>query len=377
MRPSTGPLHVSLLVIPDAIASTLSGLYDVLTCFEMLGSFDESVPSVAPFHVDFVSPTAGRVATASGVPIEVHRTLEAVTRTDLIIIPSMLVAEGEWVPGRYPSVVRWLTAMHRTGAVLCSACSGVLLLAETGLLNGQQATIHWAYARTFRMHFPAIQLCLDRVLVATGAREQFVMSGASASWHDLVLYLIARYVSPTAAQAISKFMLLQWHQDGQTPYLAFETSLDHGDAAVLDAQEWLAGHFSVANPVEEVVKRSGIPERSFKRRFTQATGYSPMAYIQHLRIQDAKRRLERTESPIDEISWEVGYEDPAFFRRLFKRLTGITPGAYRRKFTVPRVVSRSPLLDTGVRPRPGYVRPDGSHQPAPASVLRSGPQTKA
>jgi transcriptional regulator GlxA family with amidase domain len=331
--------HVSLVVTPEAMVSTLSGLYDVLNCFEVLGSFDDAVPASPPFTVEFVSTKRGRVDTASGLPLDVHRSLEEVTSTDIVIVPSLLVEHGEWVPGRHADVVRWLTEMHRTGALLCSACSGVLLLAETGLLAGQDATIHWAYAPTFRKNFPGVRLCLDKVLVASGDRAQFVMAGASASWHDLVLYLVARLVGPTAAQAISKFLLLQWHRDGQAPYIAFQSKIDHGDAAVLKAQEWLASHFSVANPVEELVGRSGLPERSFKRRFTQATGYSPIAYIQQLRVQEAKRRLERTEEAVDEISWKVGYEDPAFFRRLFKRLTGITPGAYRRKFRVPPVAT--------------------------------------
>ncbi len=336
-RISEGHWRVSLVVIPEAMVSPLSGLYDVLNCFESLGSFDDAVPASAPFTTDFVSTKRGRVETASGLPIEVHRALEEVTTTDIVIIPSMMVEQGEWVTGRYPEVVNWLKDMYRKGALLCSACSGVLLLAETGLLDGQEATIHWAYAPTFRKNFPAVRLRLDKVLVACGERAQFVMSGASASWHDLVLYLVARFVGPTAAQAVSKFMLLQWHRDGQAPYVAFQPRTDHGDGAVLEAQEWLAHHFTVANPVEEVVKQSGLPERSFKRRFTQATGYPPIGYIQHLRVRDAKRRLERTEEAIDEISWKVGYEDPAFFRRLFKRFTGITPGAYRRKFKVPLI----------------------------------------
>jgi transcriptional regulator GlxA family with amidase domain len=327
------------VVIPEVMASPLSGMYDVLNCFEFLGGFDDAVPSSAPFTVEFVSTKRGRVETASGLPVEVHRSVEEVVSTDIVIVPSLLVDSGEWVPGRHAKVVRWLLEMNGKGALLCSACSGVLLLAETGLLDGEDATIHWAYATTFRKNFPGVRLSLDKVLVASGERAQFVMAGASASWHDLVLYLVARLVGPTAAQAISKFMLLQWHRDGQTPYVAFRPKLDHGDAVVLQTQEWLAGDFSVANPVEEAVKRSGLPERSFKRRFTQATGYSPIAYIQQLRVHEAKRRLERTEEAVDEISWKVGYEDPAFFRRLFKRLTGITPGAYRRKFKVPSVVT--------------------------------------
>jgi transcriptional regulator GlxA family with amidase domain len=151
----------------------------------------------------------------------------------------------------------------------------------------------------------------------------------------LVLYLVVQYVSPTAAQAISKFFVLEWHHDGPSPYLVFDLPTDHEDAVIRDAQDWLSKHFSVAAPISAMVKHSGIPERSFKRRFSNATGYSPIDYVQHLRVEDAKRRLERTDISIDQISWSVGYEDAASFRRLFKRITGITPGDYRRKFSVP------------------------------------------
>jgi transcriptional regulator GlxA family with amidase domain len=335
MTRSKPPAHVSLVAIPDAMVSPLSGLYEVLSSFELLGTFDEAMPEESPFRVEIVAPADRLTKTASGLPIAVHRTIAEVDHTDIVIVPSMLIEGGEWICGRHPEVVGWLSRMHASGAVLCSACSGVLLLAETGLLDGREATIHWAYARTFRRNFPEVRLQLAKVLVVTGERGQFVMSGASASWHDLVLYLVARHVGPTAAQAISKFMLLQWHTEGQAPYVIFEAPVDHGDAAVLGAQQWLAEHYSVRSPVEEMVRRSGLPERSFKRRFTRATGHSPIAYVQHLRVEQAKRRLERTDASIEKISWQVGYEDAASFRRLFKRITQITPGAYRRKFRLP------------------------------------------
>lgn len=179
--------------------------------------------------------------------------------------------------------------------------------------------------------------------MAAGERGELISSGASMSWHDLVLYLIARHVGPTAAQAVAKFFALQWHRDGLGPYVVFEGRRDHGDAVVLAAQDWLARHFSVATPVEEVVRRSKIPERTFKRRFTQATGLAPLAYVQQLRVADAKRRLERTRDAVDEVGWRVGYEDPAFFRRLFKRITGVSPAAYRRQFQIPPFAAgRSP-----------------------------------
>ena len=110
---------------------------------------------------------------------------------------------------------------------------------------------------------------------------------------------------------------------------------DRRDLAVTTAQKWVATHFSVANPLEEMMRRAALSERTFKRRFTAATGLSPIAYVQRLRVEDAKRRLERTEASIDEISWQVGYEEPAFFRRLFKRVTGVAPGSYRRRFKIP------------------------------------------
>jgi transcriptional regulator GlxA family with amidase domain len=128
---------------------------------------------------------------------------------------------------------------------------------------------------------------------------------------------------------------LQWHQDGLTPYMVFEGKRDHGDGEIQSAQDWVSTHVAVASPVEEMIKRSKLAERTFKRRFANATGLTPLAYVQRLRIEDAKRRLERTDASVDEISWRVGYEDPAFFRRLFKRVTGLAPGAYRRRFSMP------------------------------------------
>ncbi|NIN71131.1 MAG: helix-turn-helix domain-containing protein [Gemmatimonadetes bacterium] len=345
MNARQSPMHVSLVAIPEVTLSTLTGIYDVLNCFEVLGSFDDAVPKENPFRVEIVAPTHGASGTASGLPLAAHRTFDEVARTDIVIVPSMMLEGAEWTPGCYPDVVDWLSATHAGGAMLCSACSGVLLLAETGLLDGRDATIHWAYARTFQRNFPNVELSLEKVLVVTGERQQFVMSGASASWHDLVLYLVARLVGPAAATAITKFMLLQWHVDGQAPYVVFEAPTDHGDAIVLEAQEWLGTHFAVATPVEEMVTRSSLAERTFKRRFTKATGYSPIAYVQHLRVEEAKRRLERTDEPVDKISWAVGYEDPAFFRRLFKRITRITPGAYRRRFKLPDFGSAGRSVD--------------------------------
>jgi transcriptional regulator GlxA family with amidase domain len=336
MNDRTGPFHISLIAIPEAMAGTLTGIFDSLNSIGALGTMFDGVPDTPPFQVEIVGERAGPVMLASGMAIEAGRGIDDIDRTDLVIVPSLLAVGGVWEAGRHSGLVDWVSAMHERGAVLCSACSGIFVLAETGLFDGHEATIHWGYADGFRKAFPTVRLFPERALVAAGDREQFVSCGAATSWHDLVLYLVSRWVGPTTAHAIAKFYAMQWHVEGVAPYIVFDAPTGHGDAVIEDAQQWLATHYSVAAPVEELVRRSGLSERSFKRRFSAATGFPPIAYVQRLRVEEAKRLLERTEEPVDEVSWRVGYEDPAFFRRLFKRTTGLSPGAYRRRFRMPR-----------------------------------------
>jgi transcriptional regulator GlxA family with amidase domain len=326
---------VSLVALPDAVVSTLFGIFDVMNAFARMDTLNAGPGARSPFHVDIVGEATGPLPLASGVPIDVQRSVDTIEASDIVIVPSILLRADGWAKGRYPRLVDWVQRMHDRGALICSACSGIFLLAETGLFDGKDATVHFGYARAFATAYPAVAIHPERVLVISGLREELVSSGASTTWHDLVLYLIARHAGATVAQEVARRFALQWHQDGLTPYIVFEGKADHGDGEIQAAQQWLAVHFSVANPVEEMIRRSKLAERTFKRRFAAATGLMPLEYVQRLRIEDAKRRLERTEASVDEISWRVGYEDAAFFRRLFKRTTGLAPGAYRKRFRIP------------------------------------------
>jgi len=331
------PWHVSLVGIPDAVISTLGGIYDVLSSFPAVAEIDSAVPAAAPFTVEIVGETGDPVTLADGLPLPVQRGVAEVARTDIVIVPSLMVPGTRWPKGRYPRVVEWLQAMHADGASLCSACSGIFLLGETGLFDGKPTTVHWAFADKFRASFPDIPASPEKVLIVTGEEGRLITSGASTSWHDLVLYLIAQRVGTATALAIARFYALEWHREGLAPYFVFMAPRDHGDGTILGCQDWLAENYSVAAPVDEMTRRSGLTPRTFKRRFAKATGLTPIAYVQTLRVEEAKRRLERSDTAIDQIGWQVGYEDPAFFRRLFKRTTGITPGSYRRKFRLPVV----------------------------------------
>jgi transcriptional regulator GlxA family with amidase domain len=323
------------VALPDGVVSTLFGIFDVLNAFALMRMSKAGAGARPPFQIEIVGEAVGPLELASGVPINVQRAINTIETTDIVIVPSVLLRPEGWEKGRYPRLVDWLHMMHDRGAVLCSACSGIFLLAETGLFDGKDATVHFGYAQPFAATYPAVAIHPERVLMISGLREELVSSGASTTWHDLVLYLIARYVGSTAAQEVARLFALQWHQDGLTPYIIFEGKSDHGDGEIQSAQQWLSDHFSVVNPVGEMIKRSKLAERTFKRRFANATGLTPIAYVQRLRIEDAKRRLEQSDVSVDEVSWQVGYEDAAFFRRLFKRTTGLAPGAYRKRFRIP------------------------------------------
>lgn len=324
-------ITISLLAIPETYMSCLSGLYDILTVSS------EVLPGRVPFNVEIVAETERLEIGKNRMPVIANRTLDSVASTEVVIIPTSVVGEGRWDTGRYPDVIQWLNRMYQQGAVLCSTCSGVFLLAETGMLDGREVTTHWALEDTLKKKFPNVKLRLERELIVTGDDERLIMSGASAAWHDLALYLIARYVGPATAQAAAKFFMLQWHTDGQAPYLTFKDIQDHGDAPILKTQAWLQEHWRDSNPVVGMIYESGLADRTFKRRFQDATGFTPIKYVQHLRIENAKQYLENSETAIDEISFIVGYEDPSFFRRLFKRIVNVTPGEYRRMFRAPRL----------------------------------------
>lgn len=310
--------------------SCLSGLLDTLTVA------GDVADGPIPFELEIVASRAQVEVGRTRMPISAHRTLDAIDRTDIVIIPASVMDGETWVTGRYPDEVRWLKAMHARGAVLCSACSGALLLAETGLLDGQDVTTHWTLERTFRENFPEVRLRLERALVISPDRS-LVMSGASSAWHDLALHLVSRFSGPATARSVAKFFMLQWHAEGQTPYIPFEEPTGHGDRAVLAAQSWLQTRWSDPRPVEVMIARSGLSARNFARRFQKATGHAPLSYVQHLRVEHAKRMLETGTVPIDEISAAVGYEDPSFFRRIFKRNVGLRPIDYRRKFAPSRM----------------------------------------
>ena len=168
--------------------------------------------------------------------------------------------------------------------------------------------------------------------INANAAGRIVTAGGTTSWHDLALPIISRHCSPGEALRIAQVYLLKWHGEGQLPYATLVRRNPHADSVVRSCEDWLTEHFRDGNAIAQLVTRAKIPERTLKRRFRAATGATLIEYLQNLRVEEAKRLLEAGPTAVDEISVRAGYEDPSFFRRLFKRRTGLTPSQYRRMF---------------------------------------------
>jgi transcriptional regulator GlxA family with amidase domain len=226
----------------------------------------------------------------------------------------------------------WLRQQYKEGSAIYSACSGSVMLAETGLLDGREATSHWGYQDLFSKCYPKVRFRPEPNLVFADAAGRLVTAGGTTSWHDLAVHIISRYASPGEALRIAKVYLLKWHGEGQLPYATLVRNNPHADSVVRSCEQWLGKHYRETDTIKQVMVEANIPERTLKRRFKAATGSTLIDYIQNLRVEEAKHLLESGQKPVDEISVAVGYEDTSFFRRLFKRCTGLTPGQYRRMF---------------------------------------------
>lgn len=329
-------IDVSVIAVPEAGTSMLGAA----ELFKTVGVvWNDLIASTTPepaYRTRIVGETRAPLACSNHWTAHPDAALADIERTDIVFIPSLWITPGGTFAGRHAAVKEWIVRQYRGGAIVCASCTGVLLLADTGLLDGEAATVHWAYEAGMRQHYPRIALHADKVLIEAGADGRLITSGSHATWYDAMLYLISRTSGPEAALRTAKFFLLQWHAGGQTPYRAFQDRVAHGDAAIRECQNWLRKNLSHPAPVEAVERQSGLAPRTFKRRFAKATGVTPLAYVQQLRVEQAKALLESSDTAVDEVSWRIGYEDVAFFRRLFKRLTGLTPRDYRTKFRLPQ-----------------------------------------
>jgi transcriptional regulator GlxA family with amidase domain len=348
MSDTRAPVNFAVLAFPESAVSGIYGMYDVFMSagrdWEFIVEGKPGRPLISPV---VVSAHSGAFTAANGVRITPDATLENTPLPSVICVPELLVPPGESLEGRFTAEIAWLRGCYEAGVTLATACSSALLLAEAGLLDGHEATTHWAYCDLLARRYPKVKVRPQRALVVSGEGQRLVMAGGGTSWLDLALYLIARTAGVEVAMRTARVNLIDWHDIGQQPFARLARSRQVDDALIARCQNWIAEHYNERAPVASMVRLSGIAERSFKRRFQQATGMAPLQYVHTLRLEEAKQMLESTDQPIEAIANEIGYEDAAFFSRLFRRNVNLTPAQYRKRFGA----MRRALQGNGTKPQ--------------------------
>jgi len=350
MRDTAARPRIDILAVPEATAGVIYGLHDLLLSagrdwpLIMDGTAGPSLlePRIAGTRI-------GRMTITNGVVIEVAGLLEAADPPQVACIPELTLSPYHAPDGRFEAEVDWVQRCYRAGALIATSCSGAVLLAEGGLLAGEEATTHWAYCDVLR-RYPDVKVREHQALVVAGDGGRLVMAGGGTSWLDLGLYITARLAGTQEAMRVARVNLIDWHDIGQQPFASLARSAQSEDALIARCQLWIAEHYAEPAPVAGMARVSGLAERSFKRRFRLATGMSPLEYVHALRLEEAKHLLETGDLPIAAIAAEVGYEDVGFFSRLFKRRVRLTPGQYRRRFAgLRRALAGQPAYLTDSR----------------------------
>jgi transcriptional regulator GlxA family with amidase domain len=332
-KPENSPIDVIIVAVPETAGSALYGMLDVLLAAgNIWQTLARTEPAETFFRVRILSPTGEPFICGNGIPVNPELSVVEQPAAQIVILPELWLGPDQHLKGQYPELMDWIRQQHSAGASIYSACSGSVMLAETGLLDECDATSHWGYQDLFRKYYPKVRFRPEPNLAFADSAGQIVTAGGTTSWHDLAIHIISRHCNPGEALRIAKVYLLKWHDEGQLPYESLVRINPHADSAVRDCETWLEKHYVEGAAIARVVEQSNIPERTLKRRFKIATGSSLIERLQNLRVEEAKRLLEAGELPLDEISFVVGYEDASFFRRLFKRLTGLTPSKYRKMF---------------------------------------------
>ena len=213
--------------------------------------------------------------------------------------------------------------------MLAAVCGGVFMLARSGLLAGRQATTHWAFNEEFAIQFPDVLTETDRMLIDYG---DVVTAGGVLAWADLGLMLVERFLGPSVMLDTARFMNIEPPGREQQFYSDFVPKIKHGDSAILKAQHWLSTQRERPIAVADIARYACLEPRTFLRRFVSATGMKPTEYQQRLRITRAREMLEFSRTSIDKIAASVGYDDIGGFRRVFRKIMGLTPSEYRQRF---------------------------------------------
>ena len=316
---------VEVLVLDRSMPSSVAISFDILTTANRLRAAAGQKPPFAAFASGPGARALRRFASPSG----------ASGSTGVLVVPGAGFATeaelGEGLSGTQAAAARRrIEAAAGSGCEVAASCSSTFLLASAGLLDGRRATTTWWLAPAFRRMFPAVELDANAIVVADGG---LTTAGAAMAHINLMLALVARFASPALADLTARYMLLD-RRGSQAPYMSL-AMLCTGDEKVAKAEAWARGRLTDGVGVAELGAAAGLEPRTFARRVKRATGLTPIAFLQRLRVERATDLLETTRLPFEEIAFRVGYSEPSTLRRLLRQQKGVTPREVRAGVVQP------------------------------------------
>ena len=319
---------VSLLLPYDYKLFSVASVLDV---FDTVNSIYEHRKKALPFHVTLVQ-TPEQIK-LHGRTFHGHhvRSTGSKMQDDIILIPAFTSKKMVETINRNQSFIPWLQKQFKSGAEIASFCTGAYLFAASGLLNGKLATTHADYCPDLIVSYPSVFVKPGRTITVD---ERCYTSGGSTSAFHLLVFLIQKYCGNEMAVRISKIFTIDLNRSQQSYFSTFRPDYSHSDDMIKKIQRTIDNNYLNISTIEEITKDLPASRRNIVRRFKQVTGVPPIEYLQHTRIEKAKRQLELTNLNISEIVNETGYTDPKSFRKIFLKLTGMTPGEYRNKLGI-------------------------------------------
>ena len=317
--------HVSILVLKEARLNSIEEPYQAFVEVNNILKADGKLPL---FKIQLVGLSKETKLNDGLYTVNVNTLLKDIKKTDLIIIPAVqgnlkdaINLNQEFIP--------WILKQYNNGAEVASLCVGAFLLASTGLLKGKQCSTHWRAAGDFRKNFPDVKLVVDKIITD---EEGIYSSGGAFSSANLILYIVEKYAGRNIAVHCAKMFQIDIERGSQSPFIIFKGQKEHDDKSIRKAQEYIENNFHEKITINQLASMLALSRRNLERRFKKATANTVVEYIQRVKIEAAKMRLESSRANVSEVMYKIGYSDPKAFRITFKKITGLSPIQYRNKY---------------------------------------------
>jgi transcriptional regulator GlxA family with amidase domain len=330
--------HITLLL--PAIENNLSTIACIIGAYEIFDVANEYWKSTGrpeSFTVEVAGVTEKEELAGGLITIKPQVHISAIQTTDLIIIPS-LNHRYDYDDAETQQLLHWIKQQYKNGTEIASLCSGAFMLAASGLLDGKSCSTHWAHTETFRKIFPKVNLRPDNLITDENG---IYTNGGAYSFLNLLIYVIEKYYDRSTAIYCSKVFQIEMDRNSQSAFAIFTGQKLHEDEMVQKAQSYMESQLHEKISVEHLSAMFSVGRRNFDRRFSKATGNTPLEYMQRVKIESAKKALETSRKTINEVMYEVGYSDVKAFREVFRKVTGMSPIEYRSKYNKETTINIS------------------------------------